>query len=204
MLNFCSYKLCFAIGIIVAYLIGNISPAILIARAKGIDIKKEGSGNAGTTNVLRVLGKKWAVATLVIDVMKGVVAVILGWFLGGKVLAAYCIIAVVAGHIWPIFFNFKGGKGVATCFGGLLAYNYILAFSALGVVALGILMTKRMSFGAVLAAACFPLMAFFLDKEFLWEGVVLGLIVIYKHKSNIKRLLRGEEPKIGEKNGSKA
>lgn len=188
-----------AVVIIVAYLIGNISPAILLGRAKGIDIKKEGSGNAGTTNVLRVLGKKYAVATLIIDILKGTVAVLLGRWICGDAVASWCVAAVFAGHVWPVVFNFKGGKGVATAFGALVGYNPVIGFTALGIVALGVLISRRMSFGSVLGAATFPAVAYYFDPEFLVMGTVLAVLIIIKHRANIVRLVKGQEPKLGEK-----
>lgn len=188
-----------AVMIIAAYLIGNISPAILIGKAKGVDIKSEGSGNAGTTNVLRVLGKKAAAATLVIDVLKGTAAVVLGGVLFGQDTAAWCVAAVFAGHVWPVFFGFRGGKGVATAFGALCGYMPAMGFIALGIVAIGVLISKRMSFGSVLGAVTFPAVAYFLDESFVPIGTVLAILIVIKHRGNIKRLIKGEEPKLGER-----
>ena len=101
-------KLLYVIAIVIAYFLGNISPSILLGRAMGVDIKKEGSGNAGTTNALRVLGKKAAVITLVVDIGKGVIAVLLGNALAGPQAAMYCALAAFAGHVWPAMFHFKG------------------------------------------------------------------------------------------------
>ena len=147
------------IMVIVAYFIGNISPAILIGRAKGIDIKKEGSGNAGTTNVLRVLGKKAAIATLIIDILKGTIAVVLGGVLFGEAIASLCVAAVFAGHVWPAVFGFKGGKGVATAFGALMGLNPAMGLTALLIVAIGVILSRRMSVGSILGAATFPIVA---------------------------------------------
>ena len=182
--------------LVVAYLVGNISPAILLGKLYGVDIKKEGSGNAGTTNVLRVLGKKSAVITLVIDILKGFIATWLGFTLGDYRLGTLCAVAVFCGHIWPCFFHFKGGKGVATAFGAILAVNWHLALVVLAVVAIGVLLTRRMSVGSLLGAASFPVLAWFLEPGFVIPGTIMAIIVIVKHRSNIKRLLRGEEPKM--------
>ncbi|MEG0157216.1 MAG: glycerol-3-phosphate 1-O-acyltransferase PlsY [Anaerovoracaceae bacterium] len=187
------------IAAVVAYFIGNISPAILIGKAHGIDIKKEGSGNAGTTNVLRVLGKKAAVATLVIDVLKGTLAVVLGGLLLGQQVAMICVIAVFCGHVWPALFGFKGGKGVATAFGALMGLNPCLGLACLGVVAVGVLVSRRMSVGSILGALTFPILAYFLEPDFILLGSVLALIILVKHRGNIGRLVRGEEPKMGAK-----
>lgn len=188
-----------------AYLIGNISPSILLAKARGIDIKKEGSGNAGTTNALRVMGKKAGIITLVVDILKGTIAVVLGGLLGGHGAAMLCVIAVFCGHVWPVFYRFKGGKGVATAFGALTGLNPWLGLSALAVVVLFVLLTKRMSAGSIAGAATFPLLAWFLEPGFFLPGIVLAAIVLIKHGANIKRLIRGEEPKLSifDKKGEK-
>ena len=115
------------LALIIAYLLGNISPSTLLAKAKGIDIHKEGSGNAGTTNALRVMGKKAGVITLVVDVLKGTIAVLIGFLLAGSAGEAWCVLAVFCGHVWPVFYKFKGGKGVATAFGALLGLNPLMA-----------------------------------------------------------------------------
>ncbi len=193
------YEWMVIIAIVVADLIGNISPAILIGKAHGIDIKKEGSGNAGTTNVLRVLGKKAAVATLIIDILKGSIAVVLAGLLCGNTVAQICVLAVVAGHIWPIFFGFKGGKGVATAFGALTAYMPLMGLTALLIVAVGVAISRRMSFGSLLGAVTFPAVTYFYDKTFMPVGVALAVILLVKHRGNIKRLIKGEEPKLGAK-----
>lgn len=184
------------VPVVVAYLLGNISPSIILGKLHGIDIKKEGSGNAGTTNALRVLGKKAALITLVIDIGKGVLAVLIGRLIGGDVAGYICALAVFCGHIWPCFYSFKGGKGVATAFGVLLSVNWMLALSALAMVAVGLLLTQRMSVGSLLGAITFPLFCWLLEPEFIWLGSVMALIVLIKHRANIGRLLRGEEPKM--------
>lgn len=184
------------IAVILAYFIGNISPAIILGKLSGVDIKKEGSGNAGTTNVLRVLGKKAAVITLVIDIGKGVLAVLLGSLIGGEVAAAYCAVAVFCGHIWPCLYNFKGGKGVATAFGAIMAINWVLGLAVLGVVAVFVLLTQRMSVGSIMGAVSFPLLAYFMEPGFLIPGFIMAVIVVVKHRANIGRLMRGEEPKM--------
>ncbi|QAT44079.1 glycerol-3-phosphate 1-O-acyltransferase [Aminipila luticellarii] len=189
---------------VIAYFMGNISPAILIGKLHGIDIRKEGSGNAGTTNVLRVLGKKAAVATLLIDIFKGVFAVLLG-----KLAAAYllspeyapymvmtCGLAVFCGHIWPVAFGFKGGKGVATAFGILMAISPFLGLTELGIVVATVLISRMVSLGSVVAAIAFPFIVNYYDPRYLGWGLLMALIVLYKHNTNISRLVKGEESKI--------
>ena len=184
------------ITILSAYLIGNISPAIILGKINGIDIKKEGSGNAGTTNALRVLGKKAAVITLVVDILKGVVAVKFGMMLGYET-GIGCALAVFCGHIWPCLYRFKGGKGVATAFGAILSVNWLLALTALAIVACGLLISKRMSVGSLLGAATFPVACWFMEKDFIIVGCIMAAIVLIKHRANIVRLFKGEEPPMG-------
>ena len=186
----------FVIWVTLAYFIGNISPSILLGKALGIDIKKEGSGNAGTTNALRVLGKKAAVITLIIDIGKGVLAVWLGLRFGNETIGMFCALAVFCGHIWPCVYSFKGGKGVATAFGALLAVNWVMAVITLLIVAIGLAVSRRMSVGSLLGAVSFPITCWFLERDFLYIGMVMALIVIITHRANIARLIKGEEPKM--------
>lgn len=186
----------FVIFVALAYFIGNISPSIILGKIAGVDIKKEGSGNAGTTNALRVLGKKAAIITLLIDVMKGVIAVLLGMHFGNYMIGTVCALAVFCGHIWPCLYNFKGGKGVATAFGAIMAVNWCLGVLALGVVAVGLAASQRMSVGSILGAASFPIICWIFEPGFIWIGSVMALIIIVKHRANIVRLIKGEEPKM--------
>lgn len=180
-----------------AYFLGNISPSTILARARGIDIKKEGSGNAGTTNALRVMGKKAAIITLVVDILKGVVAVLLGWLAAGQIGAMGCTLAVMLGHVWPIVFRFKGGKGVATSFGALLALNPLIALIELLIVAVATLISKRMSLGSITGIILLPAVAFWRMPEFTGIAVILAVVMLIKHRENIVRLVHGEEPKLG-------
>ena len=184
------------ISIIIAYLLGNISPSIILGKLHGIDIKKEGSGNAGTTNALRVLGKKAALITLIIDIGKGVLAVVIGKLIGGEAVGYLCALAVFCGHIWPCFYRFKGGKGVATAFGAILAVNWILGLSALGIVAVGVALSQRMSVGSLLGSVTFPIICWLLEPDFIYICCIMAVIVLIKHRANIGRLFRGEEPKM--------
>ncbi len=187
----------YIVMILMAYFIGNISPSTMLAKSKGLDIKKEGSGNAGTTNALRVMGAKAGVITLVVDVLKGVIAVIVPQILAGEECAMYCAVAVIIGHVWPVVYKFKGGKGVATTFGAILAINPVLGLWTLAVVVVTVLISKRMSAGSVMGAACFPILCFFNEPQFFVMGLVLAAVVIIKHRANIVRLMNGEEPKLG-------
>ncbi len=184
------------ISVVLAYFIGNISPAILISKARGKDIREEGSGNAGSTNMLRVYGKRDAAATLLIDILKGVAAVLLGAYVDGPTASFLCADAVILGHIWPVLYGFRGGKGIATAFGVLLAVSPpvggIAAAVALSVIAL----TKRVSVGSLSAATAAPFVVWHFIPEFLpYVLIIIGLI-FFKHKTNIRRIAKGEEPKI--------
>lgn len=183
-------------AIVISYFLGNISPAILIGKAMGTDIRKEGSGNAGTTNVLRVLGKKAAAATLVIDILKGVAAVLIGEYIGGKEIAMACGIAVLIGHIWPMVFQFRGGKGIATAFGVVLTLEPLLGLIEAAAALFFMLISRRVSVGSVTAAILLPVASYFFDPAYLPLTAAMAAIVIFKHRTNIKRLMRGEEPKV--------
>lgn len=184
------------IALIIAYLLGNISPSIALGKKYGIDIKSEGSGNAGTTNALRVLGKKAGLITLVVDISKGVLAVIIGRYVGGETLAMACGVLVFCGHVWPAFYKFKGGKGVATAFGVITAINPVMG-TVVGLMMVSIvLITKRVSAGSVICSLVFPFIANLYNPDYLWWTLILGVTMLYKHKDNIDRLLKGEEPKM--------
>ncbi|MBK5253761.1 MAG: glycerol-3-phosphate 1-O-acyltransferase PlsY [Peptostreptococcaceae bacterium] len=182
--------------ILLAYLLGNISPSTLIGKMKGVDIKKEGSGNAGTTNALRVLGAKAGVLTFALDILKGFIAVWLALQFSTFYCACICVIAVMLGHIWPVIYKFKGGKGVATAIGATLAINPIVtlvvtAFS-LGTIAV----TKKVSIGSLLAAVIYPIATFIFMRKFFPFALIICLIIIIKHRENIRRLKKGEEKNI--------
>lgn len=180
---------------IVSYFLGNISPAILVGRLHGIDIRKEGSGNAGTTNVLRVLGVKAAVATLAIDVLKGYVAVRIGLNYGdiGAMIAFIC---VVYGHIFPALYKFKGGKGVATSLGAALALDWPSAFALILIAIAVTALSRKMSLGSITAAVSYPFLIEYYYSSVLPMAVVLAVTVIVMHRSNIQRLIRREEPSL--------
>ncbi|MDO4176418.1 MAG: glycerol-3-phosphate 1-O-acyltransferase PlsY [Bacillota bacterium] len=182
---------------VAAYFLGNISPSTIMAQKQGMDIKKEGSGNAGTTNALRIMGKKAGAITCAVDILKGFVAVLIGVLLAGGSGAAVCGLCVFLGHIWPILYKLKGGKGVATAFGGALAVNPLVAVIALAIVVIFVFTTKRMSVGSIFGAACFPIICAFLEPGYFITALVIAIIIIIKHRANIVRLIHGEEPIMG-------
>ncbi len=196
---------------IVSYLIGSISFSVIISKKMaGFDVRKKGSGNAGSTNVLRTVGKKAAALTLVCDILKGVVAILLAVLLGfivkdleGDLLVQIAAITVVIGHTFPIFFGFKGGKGVATSLGVLLIINWQIGLICLVFALVIMALTRMVSAGSVLAAILFPVLTLFIGQEhFIVQGnyfvfsVIMALIVAFNHRSNIKRILNGTENKL--------
>ena len=186
----------FVLAVVIAYCLGCISPSTLLGRARGIDIKKSGSGNAGTTNALRVMGAKAALITVIIDIGKGVAAVLIAEQLGGRSAAYAAAFAAFLGHIWPIFLKFKGGKGIAVAFGVVVTLNPLLGLSLLGLIIVVVLITRRVSFGSILDAVAFPVLCWFMEPKFIGYSIVMACIVLFKHRSNIQRLLRGEEDPI--------
>ncbi|HPX70294.1 MAG TPA: glycerol-3-phosphate 1-O-acyltransferase PlsY [Bacillota bacterium] len=178
-----------------AYLLGSLSPSIIQGRLKGIDIRKQGSGNPGTTNMLRVMGLQSALITLTLDVLKGVAAVSLGR-LHSPLCAYICAVAVFAGHLWPCFYGFKGGKGVATAFGAILAVSPVIALSCLALTLAVIALSRFVSAGSLCGALMSPILAVWLKPDFLIEALIITALIFIKHKENIKRLLAGEESAI--------
>ena len=198
---------------ILAYCIGSISFSVIISKKMaGFDVREKGSKNAGSTNVLRTVGKKAAIITLICDVLKGVVAILLAVIAGNVVsgldkalLVQIAGLAVVIGHTFPIFFNFKGGKGVATSLGVLFMVNWQIALICLVFALILIIVTRMVSVGSVTASILFPVLTLFLHNHYLVPGnylifaIILAVFIAYNHRSNIKRILNGTENKIGSK-----
>ena len=201
---------------IIAYLIGSVNFSVIISKkVAGFDVREKGSGNAGTTNMLRAVGKKAAAVTLICDVLKGVIAIGIAIILGNivkdinrELLIQVAGIAVVLGHTFPVFFGFKGGKGVATSLGILLLSNWQIGLICLVFGIVLIILTRMVSLGSCAAAVLFPVLTLFINEHYtvLTDGksgstyfiysVILAVIVLYNHRSNIKRILSGTENKI--------
>ena len=207
----------YSIVAIIAYLIGSVNFSILISKKMaGFDVREKGSGNAGTTNMLRSVGKKAAAITLICDILKGVVSIVIAIIVGNivknldrEVLLQIAGIAVVIGHTFPIFFGFKGGKGVATSLGVLLMSNWQIGLICLVFALVLMALTRMVSLGSCGAAVLFPVLTLFINQHYtvLTErksgrvyfvySVILAIIVLYNHRSNIKRILNGTENKLG-------
>ncbi len=201
---------------IIAYCIGSVNFSIIISKKMaGFDVREKGSGNAGTTNMLRSVGKKAAAITLVCDILKGIVAIIISIIIGHivkeankELLLQIAGVSVVLGHTFPIFFGFKGGKGVATSLGILLMSNWKIGLICLVFALVLMILTRMVSLGSCAAAVLFPVLTLFINDSYtvLTDGktgnvyfiysVILAVIVLYNHRSNIKRLLNGTENKV--------
>lgn len=188
------------IGFVAAYLLGSIPFGLILTKLFGAgDIRKIGSGNIGATNVLRTGRKGLAASTLVLDMAKGFLAVFLGWYFGGPDLATLAAYGAVIGHCFPIWLKFRGGKGVATFLGIATALAWpIGAVSAL--VWLGsIAATRISSIGGILSAVSAPITAAFIgDRQLVEATALIAILIVIRHWQNICRLLRRNEPKIGQ------
>ena len=190
-----------ACGLIaLAYLVGSLSPSVFLGKwIKGVDIRQHGSGNPGTTNAFRVLGRPLGAAVLVLDVVKGFLPVLLARFVAGPVVVVLVATAALAGHNWSIFLRGKGGKGVATGAGTILAMMP-LTLAALVAAFLAVLLgTSYVSLASLTAALLFPVLTIASEQPlaYVLYSLVGAAIVLWAHRSNIRRLLRGEERKVG-------
>jgi glycerol-3-phosphate acyltransferase PlsY len=187
---------------IIGYLLGAISFAVIIARSKGVDIFKEGSGNPGATNVKRILGKKWGNAVFALDALKGFTAALLPLKIYDDdrlALAIIGLIAAILGHSFSIFLKFRGGKGVATTIGGLLALMYPALLIGIVVWLITFYTKKVVALASIFFAVSLPMSAYFVygteDPRF-YLGVVLALFIVFRHHSNIIRMFSGRENKF--------
>ncbi len=194
-------------AVIATYLIGSLSFAVIVSKYYGMDDPRTyGSGNPGATNVLRSGKKKAAALTLLGDALKGLVAVVLARCLQdalnlSDITIAAVAVAALVGHMWPLFFGFKGGKGVATALGVLLALSPATALVCAAIWLVMAFGFKVSSLAALAATVAAPLVAFWLMPypSWAWATVVIAVLVLYRHKSNIQNLLQGKEGKIGDK-----
>ena len=197
---------------VIAYLLGSVSFSVIISKKMaGFDVREKGSGNAGTTNVLRSVGKKAAIFTLLGDVLKGVIAILVAYIIGlivkkgidKALLIQLAGIFVILGHTFPVFFKFKGGKGIATALGVLLMTNWNIGLICLVFALVLMALTKMVSLGSIAAAILFPVLiifmphtAYLVDGNYIIYSILIAVLVVYNHRANVKRLLNGTENKL--------
>ena len=191
---------------VASYFLGSIPTGFLWAKARGIDIREVGSGNIGATNVMRTLGKGPGIAVLLIDALKGFAPVWLAprFFPGvnnPSALQIVCCVSVIAGHNWTCWLKFKGGKGVATGAGALLAFLPLPLLCGLGVWLVVFVIWRYVSLASICAAVAVPIATWLIMKDQMLTvfTAILGVVAIYKHKSNVQRLLAGTETRVGAK-----
>ena len=196
------------IAIVIAYLIGSLSTAIIACKLTGLpDPRGQGSGNPGATNVLRFGGKKIAIIVLLGDMLKGLLPVLAVSLMGASPLViALTAAAAFLGHLYPVFFDFKGGKGVATALGAILAISWLAGLTVLGVWLLVAFTLRYSSLAALCASITAPLIVWLYrpDIELLIMMIGMSALLVYRHKSNIQNLLQGKESKIGQKKTNSA
>ncbi|QSA97363.1 glycerol-3-phosphate 1-O-acyltransferase PlsY [Methylococcus sp. EFPC2] len=186
-----------------AYLLGSVSSAVIVSRLMGLpDPREQGSKNPGATNVLRLGGKKAAIITLLGDALKGLIPVLIAVSLGvsAEILAAVGLAAFL-GHLYPVFFGFKGGKGVATALGVLGGFSWTIGLAVLGTWLVVAWLSRISSLAALVAAALAPAYVWALvgSPALVGVTVVMSVLLIWRHQDNIRRILKGEESRIGQK-----
>lgn len=186
---------------VVSYLIGSISFSYLLTKVlRNEDIRNHGSGNAGATNTLRVLGKKPAIAVLLLDCLKGILVVLVAvWFTDSSLIAVLCGLVAVIGHNYPVFYGFKGGKGVATAIGVFAAIAFLPSLIAGVIAIITIWISRFVSLGSIvflILTPFFMLYQFNLSLEAVLASFVLSIVSIWKHRGNIARIWSGNESKI--------
>lgn len=186
-----------------AYLLGSLSSAVIVSRILGLpDPRNEGSKNPGATNVLRLGGKKAAAITLLGDMLKGLIPVLIAKALGSSnEIVAATGLAAFSGHLYPLFFDFKGGKGVATSLGVLTGFSWVIGLSVLATWLLVALISRISSLSALIAALLAPVFVWFLlgNATLTLTAAVLAILLLWRHSANIQRILNGTESKIGKK-----
>ena len=184
---------------LLSYLLGSIPAGFLVGSSAGVDVRSAGSGNIGATNVARTLGWKKGLVTLFADLSKGFLPVLAAHLLDlGNAAAAAAGLAAFAGHLYPVFLRFKGGKGVATATGVYLAAMPLGILVVVGVFVLVMLAARRVSLASLSAAVLAPVVAWTLSypEEVAWMSLVIGFLVVVRHRENIRRLMAGEEPRL--------
>jgi glycerol-3-phosphate acyltransferase PlsY len=193
------------VSALIGYLLGSINTSIIVGKFfYKIDVREHGSGNAGLTNTLRTFGKSAAVFVVIGDFLKGVLACLIGRYLAGEVTPGVFAgeyiagIFAVIGHNWPVYFGFRGGKGVMTSFAIVIMFSPVLALICLAGFILVVAITRYVSLGSIIAGAMFPVLtlAFGEPELMVIIAVFLALLIVFRHAGNIKRLLNGNEKKL--------
>ena len=185
--------------LLLSYLLGCFQTGVIISRTKNVDIRSKGSKSTGTTNVFRVLGAKASLLTFVGDILKGVLSCLLGMWLLGNAGASMAGLAVITGHMFPVFSRFRGGKGVATSLGTSLVMNPALGLILLAVSAVGIAITRIVSIFSLLSLVAFAVVNSFLcggDGFEIAYSIAAAALVVFAHRSNIQRILSGTENRL--------
>ncbi len=186
--------------ILISYLMGSVCSAIIVSRIFNLpDPREEGSKNPGATNVLRLAGKQYAALVLLVDMLKGTIPVLIAKFLDASPeITSLTVLVVVLGHMYPIFFNFKGGKGVATAIGALLGFNFIIGVMVIATWLLVINFTHYSSLASIISTILAPLYSLLLiqDIRIFPPICFMAILILFKHKNNIVRLIDGKEPKV--------
>ncbi|MBQ8255973.1 MAG: glycerol-3-phosphate 1-O-acyltransferase PlsY [Alphaproteobacteria bacterium] len=187
----------YVIGLIISYLLGSVPMGILLTKMMGKgDLRKVGSGNIGATNVMRVGGLRMAGLVWLLDMAKAIVAVFLGKWIGGDAFGAWCGFAAIVGHCYPVWLGFKGGKGISSLFGVILAISP-MTFAVCGVEWLLVALSSGISsLGAVVVFCLLPILGFAISVNVGWAFLAIGMLCMWRHRENIKRLLGGAESKI--------
>jgi len=201
--------------LIIGYLLGSLNTSIIVSKFYGTDIRKHGSGNAGMTNTFRTLGKTAAVLVIVGDILKGVISYLVGNIIINTLTSNVSLsfvgiggmlggIATIVGHNWPIFFGFKGGKGVLTSFSVVMMMDWKLGLILLGLFIVIVALTRYVSLGSILVCIVFPVGAYIKGNGIVFTifATILAILAITRHSANINRLLHGTETKIGSKKKS--
>jgi glycerol-3-phosphate acyltransferase PlsY len=189
-----------ALLVIFSYLLGSVPSGLIIGKLSGLDVRNAGSGNIGATNVARLLGKKGGLLTLVADMAKGFIPVLAVQQMGlGDPIAALVGIAAFVGHLYPVFLNFKGGKGVATGFGVLLGLAPLAATILLVIFAAVAFSTRIVSLSSMVTAVAAPLLLwlFYYSPTYIMMATLMAIMIVFRHYANIQRLLNGTEPRFG-------
>ena len=200
----------YIIIVVIAYLIGSVNFSVIFSKKMaGFDVREKGSGNAGTTNMLRTVGKKAAALTLVCDILKGVISILIAKLIGNiwnslntALLVQLAGLFVVIGHTFPVFFKFKGGKGIATSLGVLLTVNWQIGLICLVFALVLMALTQMVSVGSIAAAILYPVLTIFIRQNYIADGnyvifaIILAVLIVFNHRENVKRILAGNENKI--------